>query len=55
MSSEADNAIEADSKIENEEAPPEVTDTTKEEVTKCDTSSEARVTPRQRLVCFATI
>ena len=43
MSSEADNAIEADSKIENEEAPPEVTDTTKEEVTKCDTSSEARV------------
>ena len=43
MSSEADNAIEADSKIENEEAPPEVTDTTKEEVTKCDTSPEARV------------
>ena len=43
MSSEADNAIEADSKIENEEAPPEVTDTTKEEVTKCDTSPEAPV------------
>ena len=43
MSSEADNAIEADCKIENEEAPPEVTDTTKEEVTKCDTSPEARV------------